>query len=227
MSTTRDGVWIAWSGGKDSAFTVVQLRREGFRPAGLISTVVGSPPVVPFHGIPLSTLQQQAQALGLQLVVVRFRRAPSDRLYTRRFRAVLRHLRCRALAFGDIFLSDVRRFREQMLRGLPLQLLFPLWGIPTTELAARILASGIQALITCVDTRCLSPEHLGKPYDEHFLQALPPTVDPCGERGEFHTCVLAMPDFRTKLHMTSALPTTWAQHWQGYLITTAVAHASG
>lgn len=215
-----EGIWVAWSGGKDSALVLLRLRQQGYPIAGLVTTVVGSPPLVPFHSLPLATVEQQARALGLPLVVVRFRRFPSDALYARRFRAVLRSLQCRCLAFGDIFLEDVRRYREKMLARLPLQLLFPLWEEPTAELAQEVLQKGIQALLTCVDQRHLSPHWLGKPYDATFLASLPPTVDPCGERGEFHTCVLHMPGFRFALAPAQTSPFCWAQHWQSIVLHT-------
>ncbi len=216
------GVWIAWSGGKDSALTFFRLRQQGFSIAGLISVVVGSPPLVPFHGIPVTTLQQQAQALGIRLTLLRFRQLPSDALYARRFRAHLRSLGCQALAFGDIFLEDVRRYREAMVERLALQLLFPLWGNDPHAVAEEVVQNGIQAVITCVDIRQLSPEWLGKAYDAAFLRALPPSVDPCGERGEFHTCVLALPGFRSPLTVHGSSPIQWAEHWHGCVLTTSV-----
>ena len=222
-SENEPQVWVAWSGGKDSALTLLRLRRHGIPIAGLLSTVVGSPPTVPFHGIPAATLRQHAQALGVPLVLLRFRHPPSDRLYARRLRACLRQLGCRALAFGDIFLEDVRRFREEILAPLALHLLFPLWGTDSRALADEVLGSGVRAVITCVDVRFLPRDWLGREYAEDFLRAMPPEVDPCGERGEFHTCVLSMPGFRFSLALQSSVPVQWAQHWHGYRITTAVA----
>ncbi len=218
--TLHDGVWLSWSGGKDSALALLSLRRQGIPVAGLLSTVVGSPPVVPFHGIPLATLRQQAQALELPLWTLRFPQPPSDLLYAHRLRQLLRRLRCRALAFGDIFLEDVRRYRERTLEGLPIHLLFPLWQRPSTELAADILRSRIHAILTSVDARLLNPSWLGRPYDETFLHSLPPEVDPCGERGEFHTCILYMPGFRFALIPFRKAMTTWADHWHVLLIRT-------
>lgn len=208
-----EGVWIAWSGGKDSALTLLWLQRQGVPIAGLMSTVVGSPPVVPFHGTSVRTLRHQAQALGLPLRTLHFRHPPSDTLYAHRFRALVRRLRCRALAFGDIFLEDVRRYRETLLEGLPIELHFPLWQHETAELVEAILQSGIRAIITGVDGRCLSPEWLGHPYDRVFLQTLPPGVDPCGERGEFHTCLLSMPGFSFQVTLQHRACLRWADHW--------------
>lgn len=214
-------VWIAWSGGKDSALTLLRLRQQGFSIAGLLSTVVGSPPLVPFHGIPEATLQQQAQALGLPLALLRFRQPPSDTHYARRLRAQLRSLGCQALAFGDIFLEDVRRYREAILEPLALPLLFPLWGSNPWALAQEVLRRGIRAIVTCIDPRLLPSEWLGKMYDATFLHALPPTVDPCGERGEFHTCVLTMPGFGFPLTVRSASPLHWAEHWHCSVVRTS------
>ncbi len=205
--------WLAWSGGKDSALALLQLQQQGVAIAGLISTVVGSPPLVPFHGTSLTTLRHQAQALGLPLQTLHFLHPPSDTFYAHRFRTLIRHLRCHALAFGDIFLDDVRRYRESLLEGLSVEPLFPLWQHPTAALAEMVLQSGIRAIITCVDRRRLSVDWLGHPYDRAFLSALPPEVDPCGEYGEFHTCLVDMPGFRFRLALQHRAPIQWADHW--------------
>ncbi|MEN3027560.1 MAG: ATP-binding protein [Chlorobiota bacterium] len=223
--TLSAGIWIAWSGGKDSALTLLRLRQQRQPIAGLISTVIGNPPTVAFHGIPVSTLLQQAQALGLPLQLLRFRQQPSNELYARRFRTLLHGLGCRAIAFGDISLEDVRRYREQILAPLAVELLFPLWGEPSDLLAREVLEAGIYAIVTCVDSRRLDPQWLGHSYDQAFLDALPPSVDPCGERGEFHTCVLSMPGFSSCLTLASWKPTVWAEYWHGWFIQTESAPA--
>ncbi|MCS6966852.1 MAG: adenine nucleotide alpha hydrolase [Candidatus Kapabacteria bacterium] len=221
--TPSAGIWIAWSGGKDSALTLLRLRQQGMPVAGLVSTVVGNPPIVAFHGIPVPTLSQQAQALGLPLQLLRFRQQPSNELYARRLRAFLHNLGCRAIAFGDIFLEDVRRYREQILAPLAVELLFPLWGEPSAILAREAIRVGIHAVLTCVDSRCVDPWWLGRPYVLALLDSLLPSVDPCGERGEFHTCVLSMPGFRFSLSLASWKPTVWAEHWHGWLVRTELA----
>ncbi len=215
-------LWVAWSGGKDSALVLDRLRRQGIPPGGLLSTVVGTPPRVPFHGFSVRVLQAQARALGLPLSLVHFTHPPSDAEYADTLRRHLQRLRPSALAFGDIFLEDVRRFRQELFAPLGLRLLFPLWHVPSEQLAAEVLSRGIRAIITGVDTRVLPLERLGQWYDEEFLRHLPDEVDPCGERGEFHTCVVAMPGFQ--LRLSAGRPFRWSGPW--YCCTVRFGHAT-
>jgi uncharacterized protein (TIGR00290 family) len=157
------------------------------------------------HGVRRSLLDAQADALGLPLDVVELPWPCPNEAYETLMAAAVDRARgsgVEAVVFGDLFLDDVRRYREQMLEGSGLVPVFPLWGQPTDELAGRLLAVGVRAVVTSVDLRQLPKALAGRWYDESFLADLPAGVDPCGENGEFHTVVVASPDFARPLDVT-------------------------
>jgi len=156
------------------------------------------------HGVRRVLLQAQADALGLGLHVVQLPRSCPNDVYEQRMTeamAAARQAGAEQLVFGDLFLDDVRAYREQALQGTGMTPSFPLWGRPTAELAADMLAQGLRAVITCVDPAQAPAELAGRWYDEQLLRELPTGVDPCGERGEFHTFVVDGPGFATGLHV--------------------------
>lgn len=192
-------VLLAWSSGKDSAWSLHVLRQQAeVELVGLITTIDGARRRVPLHGTRLETVQAQARAVGLPLEVVPLPWPCSNEVYERAIRRAIENGLGRGathLAFGDLFLEDVRDYRRQLLAGSGLEPLFPIWRHPTAALARKIMDAGLVAVITGVDKRKLSPAFLGRRFDRTLLEELPPDVDPCGENGEFHTCVLDGPMF--------------------------------
>jgi len=193
---------LAWSGGKDSAMALAQLRaNEAARVVGLMTTVSASFERVSIHGVRRSLLQAQAAALELPLFEVPLPADANNEQYESAWAAGLARARAalgpiEQLAFGDLFLPDVRAFREQQAARLAYQPMFPLWGRDTSSLARQFIAAGYEAYLVCVDTTQLAADFAGRRFDATLLRDLPATVDPCGENGEFHTCVVAGPIFR-------------------------------
>jgi uncharacterized protein (TIGR00290 family) len=189
---------LSWSGGKDSALTLSTLRREMLEPEALITTVTESYERISMHGVRRELLALQAEALGIPLVEVVIPPDCVNEIYEERMIeafATARLSGVEAVAFGDLFLEDVRAYREGRLAAAGKRGLFPLWGQDTAALAREFLAAGFEATLVCVDPRALDPVFCGRRYDERLLAELPPGVDPCGENGEFHTFVSAGPVF--------------------------------
>ncbi|HSD67749.1 MAG TPA: ATP-binding protein [Vicinamibacteria bacterium] len=194
-----DRVLLAWSSGKDSAFCLHVLRQQGIEVTGLLTTVDEGVDRVSMHAVRVDLLRAQANAVGLPLAEVRIPSPCSDEAYSAVMAAALAEVRAlgtTAVAFGDLFLEDVRRYREQRMAGTGLRPLFPLWGRPTRALAEEMIALGQKAVLTCVDPRVLPRELAGRPFDASLLRELPTGVDACGENGEFHTFVTDGPVFR-------------------------------
>jgi uncharacterized protein (TIGR00290 family) len=182
---------LAWSSGKDSAWTLHVLRRQGqVEVAGLLTTVNQTHDRVAMHAVRRRLLEAQAAAAGLPLSVVPIPYPCPNETYEAAMGKALEGARAagiEAVAFGDLFLEDVRRYREDRLRGTGIAPLFPLWGRPTAALAEEMIAAGLRARLTCVDPRALPASFAGRAFDRGLLSDLPPGVDPCGERGEFHS----------------------------------------
>ena len=198
-------ILLSWSSGKDSAWALHVLRR---RPdceiVGLLTTLNSEFDRVAMHGTRRSVLDAQAKAARLPLWDVPLPWPCSNADYESRMREVCAravHENVNAVAFGDLFLEDVRAYRETQLRDSGLQPLFPLWQLPTAALAREMIAGGLRAKLTCVDTQQLSADFAGRDFDERLLSELPTSVDPCGERGEFHTCVSAGPMFDAPIRL--------------------------
>lgn len=191
--------WMSWSSGKDSTLALEVARNElGVDVAGLLVTVNADAERVSMHGVRRVLLEAQADRLGLPLQVVEIPSPCPNDVYEARMAAALSVALSQEVThvvFGDLFLEDVRAYREQALAGSGITPLFPLWGRPTDELARHMLESGISALVTCVDPRQVPASLAGRFYDEAFLADLPASADPCGEKGEFHTFVFAGPGF--------------------------------
>jgi uncharacterized protein (TIGR00290 family) len=184
-------VALAWSSGKDSAWTLHALRQDArFTVVGLLTTVNAAHDRVAMHAVRRRLLETQAQAAGLPLHVATIPDPCPNETYEAVMADAVERLRADAvegIAFGDLFLEDVRRYRERQMAGTGLQPLFPLWGRPTDALAREMLAGGLRARLTCVDPRVLPASFAGRAFDEALLAELPAGVDPCGENGEFHT----------------------------------------
>jgi uncharacterized protein (TIGR00290 family) len=190
------GPALAWSGGKDSALALWALREAGAAPAALMTTVTAEYERISMHGVRCSLLRAQAAATGLPLVEVPIPAGCTNDVYESRMAAAFRSAELapvEEVAFGDLFLEDIRAYRESRLAAAGRRAVFPLWGRDTAALARRFLAAGFRAIVVCVDPRALDPSFAGRDYDGALLADLPPGVDPCGENGEFHTFVTAGP----------------------------------
>lgn len=194
-------VVLSWSGGKDSAYALATLQAQGEEVVGLLTTVTDTYDRVSIHGVRRSLLRKQAEAIGLPLYEVILPVPCSNAEYEMRMGESVRELLTKGIAgfaFGDLYLEDIRHYRETMLAQATEHApaaLFPLWGLPTHRLAQQILTGGFRAVVCCVDPQRLDPAMVGREYDAAFLEDLPSGVDPCGENGEFHTFVYQAPIF--------------------------------
>ncbi len=190
---------MAWSGGKDSALALWTLReREGRVPASLMTTVTAEYERISMHGVRRELLARQAQLVGVPLVEVEIPVRCTDEVYYARMAEAFASETMsgvEVVAFGDLFLQDVREYRESRLRMIGRRAHFPVWGLDTTNLARQFISLGFRAILVCVDPRVLAPGFAGREFDESLLDDLPPEVDPCGENGEFHTFVYDGPVF--------------------------------
>jgi uncharacterized protein (TIGR00290 family) len=190
---------LAWSSGKDSAWTLHTLRREGVEVSALLTTLNAAADRVAMHAVRSSLLDRQAASAGLPLWKVPLPWPCTNSDYESRMAEACRRAVAEgyeAIAFGDLFLTDIRQYRERQLAGSGLTPLFPLWQLPTAALAREMIAGGLRARITCVDPKALDASFAGREFDSTLLRDLPPTADPCGENGEFHTFAYDGPMFR-------------------------------
>jgi uncharacterized protein (TIGR00290 family) len=192
-------VLLSWSSGKDSAWTLHLLRaRPDLQVAALVTTFNTEANRVAMHAVRRALVEAQAERVNLPLWPVELPWPCSNTQYEDRMRAVCQRAVAEGIevmAFGDLFLQDIRDYRVRQLQGTGLEPLFPVWGIPTAELAREMIAAGVKAKITCVDPSKLAKSFAGRDFDRSFLDALPAGIDPCGENGEFHTFVHAAPVF--------------------------------
>jgi uncharacterized protein (TIGR00290 family) len=198
---------VSWSSGKDSAWLVHTLRAQGDLEIGaLLTTVNDSARRVAMHAVRVGLLQAQADSMGIPLWQVPIPSPCSNEEYERAMEAAVRRAvggGFTHVAFGDLFLEDIRRYREERLAGSGLTPLFPLFGLDTTRLARDMLAGGLRARLTCVDPRALDRRFAGREFDATLLSELPGEVDPCGERGEFHTFAYDGPMFTRAIPIES------------------------
>jgi uncharacterized protein (TIGR00290 family) len=196
---SRKRTWLSWSSGKDSAWALVELRRDpSVDVVGLLTTVSSAFDRVSMHGVRRELLEAQARAAGLPLHVVEIPYPCPNDVYAERMEAALDRARdqgVEAIAFGDLFLDDVRAYRERMLAPTGMEPLFPLWGRPTSVLAHEMIDGGLRAIIVTLDPARIPADFVGRSFDRACIEALPPEVDPCGEHGEFHTFAWAGPMF--------------------------------
>src|SRR5215470_17126917 len=190
---------ISWSSGKDSAWTVHVLRqRADIHLAGILTTVNEKYQRVAMHAVREELLEAQADALGLPLWKVPIPSPCPNAVYERAMAAAVQRAVAEGfthVAFGDLFLEDIRRYREEKLAGSGLTPMFPLFGVDTAALAREMVAGGLGARLTCVNPKVLDRRFAGREFDAALLDELPASIDPCGERGEFHTCAYAGPMF--------------------------------
>jgi len=198
-------VALSWSSGKDSAWALHLLRQDPrVRVVALITTFNTSFDRVAMHAVRRCLVEQQARGAGLPLWPVELPWPCSNAVYEERMAELCQRAlaeRVEAIAFGDLFLRDIRAYRERQLAPLALEPLFPLWDLPTGQLARDMIAGGVKATITCVDPSKLAPAFAGRDFDAGFLADLPASVDPCGENGEFHSFVFDAPCFAEPLRV--------------------------
>jgi uncharacterized protein (TIGR00290 family) len=200
-------ILLSWSSGKDSAWTLHVLRRDrAGEVAALLTSVNATAGRVSMHGVREEILRAQADAAGLPLWTIPLPWPCSNEVYEARLRDAVERAVSEGfthVAFGDLFLEDIRKYREDRLAGTGLAPLFPLWGIPTDRLARDMIAAGLRARISCLDPCVMPRDLIGAEFDVDLLTRLPPGVDPCAERGEFHTCTTAGPMFSRSLDVST------------------------
>jgi uncharacterized protein (TIGR00290 family) len=205
MKTTP--VLLSWSGGKDAAWALHALRqRDDIEVVGLLTTITEGYERIAMQGIRVDVLHAQARAAGLPVIEARMPQRADNASYEATFAQALARARARwpgigHIAFGDLFLADIRAYREALCSRLGWTPLFPLFGSDTTHLAREMIDGGLRAHVCCVDTQQLDAAFAGRAFDAPLLDHLPPAVDPCGENGEFHTCAWAGPMFATSLRL--------------------------
>jgi len=201
-------VLLSWSGGKDAAWALHTLRqRDDVEVVGLVTTITEGYERVAMQGIRVEVLHAQAEAAGLPVIEARMPQRASNDIYEQVFADALQRASDRwpgleHIAFGDLFLADIRAYREALCARLGWAPRFPVFGADTTQLARDMIDGGLRAHVCCVDTQQLDSAFSGRAFDADLLQALPSSVDPCGENGEFHTCVWSGPMFSYPLEVT-------------------------
>ncbi len=194
---------MSWSSGKDSAWTLYQLQQDpDVELAGLFCTVNKEFGRVAMHAVRVEQLKQQAKSIGLPLTIIEIPYPCSNADYEEimgQFVETAKNDGIEYFAFGDLFLEDIRNYREEKLEGSGIQAVFPLWGTPTDTLAREMIRNGLRTVITCINPKQTPMEFIGKEFDNRFLDALPEDVDPCGENGEFHSFVFDGPMFKEKI----------------------------
>jgi uncharacterized protein (TIGR00290 family) len=199
----RPKALISWSSGKDSAFSLYEVRRAGeFDVVDALTTVTETFGRVSIHGVRQEILRAQCEAAGLPQRIVPIPYPCPNEIYEARMgEAVAAAVRegITHMIFGDLFLADIRAYREAKLAGTGITPVFPLWARPTSALAQAMIASGLETYLATVDLKKLPAEFAGRKFDRQLLADLPEGIDPCGENGEFHTCVIAGPMFSRPL----------------------------
>ncbi len=197
---------VSWSSGKDSAWMLHTLRQQAkFDVTGLFCTVDQDFNRIPMHGVSAGLVEQQAASTRLPLYRIPLPHPASNNRYEKAMESFIGKVRrenVECFAFGDLFLEDVRTYREDTLRDTGIEPIFPLWGEPTAQLAAAMTGSGLRAKISCIDPARMARTFAGREFDEVFLADLPESVDPCGENGEFHSFVFDGPMFASKIDVS-------------------------
>jgi uncharacterized protein (TIGR00290 family) len=205
MMRMKKRVILSWSGGKDSAWTLHALRQHPtYEVAALFTSLNSHFDRIAIHGVRRELLEVQASAAGLPLWTVPLPWPCSNADYERCMSSIFARARnedVNFVAFGDLFLEDIRAYREKQLSNTGLQPVFPLWKLPTAALAKQMIDSGLRARLVCVDPRHISREFVGREFDQQLLSELPPGADPCAENGEFHTFVYAGSMFRSAIEV--------------------------
>jgi len=209
--SVKEKIIFTWSGGKDSAMALHELKRNaGYEIVALLTTITEDYDRISMHGVRRELLEAQAVSLGIRLEKVLISRQSSNEDYESRMRAALEQYKAKgvtSVAFGDIFLEELRRYREDNLAKIGMKGIFPLWKRRTSDLARDFIHAGFRAVITCVDSEALDKRFAGREFDKAFLSELPSGIDPCGENGEFHSFVYDGPVFKN-----------WIRHTRGEMV---------
>lgn len=191
--------WMSWSSGKDSAYALHKAQQSGgYKVRSLMTTVTSDYDRVSMHSTRRALLDLQSRALGIPLQILEIPRVCTNEFYEEIFSTAIRTAESQnieRILFGDLFLEEIRAYRERVLSPFALRAEFPIWGLNTKELARSMIREGFEAHVVCVDTSKVPPELAGHRFDDEFLEKLPDNVDPCGENGEFHTFVANAPNF--------------------------------
>lgn len=198
----KERILLSWSGGKDSCMALHEIQKSNGYEIVLLTTVTEDYDRISMHGVRRTLLERQAESLGLHLVKVYIPKKSTQEEYELRMKEVLtKHQNegANSVAFGDIFLEDLRRYREENLYRIGMRGIFPIWRKNTSELIRRFIDLGFKAVVTCVDPKTLDPSFAGRVIDDDFISQLPVHVDPCGENGEFHSFVFDGPIFEREV----------------------------
>ena len=197
---------MSWSSGKDSAWALQQLlNNPEYEVVGLFSTINKNVDRVAMHGVRVELLKAQANSIGLPVEIINLPDPCSNDDYENIMNAFIDKAKAdniECMAFGDLYLKEIRKYREDQLRDTGIEPIFPIWGIPTHELSNILLENGIKTVISCVDSEQIPEDFAGKNYDHDFLESLPATADPCGENGEFHSFVYNGPMFKEAIEIS-------------------------
>ena len=194
---------VSWSSGKDSAYALFRTIESGnYEVVALLTTVTSTYDRISMHGVRRALLEEQSRATGIPLMEVEIPTGCDNKTYEEQMDKATDRMKAEGIEyiiFGDIFLQDIREYREKNLKGTGITPVFPLWGENTHDLAKKIIGSGIEAVIVCLDPSKIDRNFGGNSFDAGFLNSIPPEADPCGENGEFHTFVHNAPFFRGKI----------------------------
>lgn len=203
----KEKVLFSWSGGKDSALALYELQKsKNYKTTALLTTITEEYDRISMHGVRVNLLEIQAESIGLPLEKILINKDTTDKQYENKMRQVLaKYLAAgiTSVVFGDIFLEELRKYRENNLKKIGMKGIFPIWKTNTKSLAHNFIESGFKAVITCIDTQRLDKIFVGMTFDNKFLLKLPPNVDPCGENGEFHSFVYDGPIFKYRIQHTT------------------------
>jgi uncharacterized protein (TIGR00290 family) len=201
----KEKIVLSWSGGKDSTLALYELMTQGDWEITMLTTITEKYERVSMHGVREYLVERQARSLGLALEKVYITPGCTNEEYGRKMEEVMNRFKglgIKKVAFGDIFLEDVRKYREENLKKVRMEAIFPLWGRNTREAASQFINLGFKSIITCVDTKVLDGSFAGRLFNKEFLEDLPENIDPCGENGEFHGFAFDGPIFRDKIEFS-------------------------
>lgn len=197
---------MSWSSGKDSALALHKLlQKPEYEVVGLFTTINREVDRVTMHGVRVELLKAQAESIGLPIEIIELPDPCTNDEYENimeRFLEKIKANNIECMAFGDLYLEDIRKYREAQLKDTGIQAIFPIWGSPTDELSNTLIEDGFKTVISCVDSKQIPEAFAGKNYDHSFLDSLPETADPCGENGEFHSFVYDCPMFKKAIKIT-------------------------
>jgi uncharacterized protein (TIGR00290 family) len=205
MKKMNEKIILSWSGGKDSALALYELMRQGNTDITLLTTITDKYERISMHGVREALLEKQAESLGCYLEKVYITPESTNEEYEKKMEETMnryKKLGVTKVAFGDIFLEDIRKYREGNLKKAGMEAIFPLWERDTKEIADIFINLGFKSIITCVDTKVLNGDFSGRLYDKNFLADLPENIDPCGENGEFHSFAFDGPIFKERINFS-------------------------